>query len=173
MHSSLLAPFVAGALCTLLYACGASAPPPPSQPSPILHRVMPTFDGDTLSQNHFDSGQGGGNRMIVNFFSSDCRECKTTLPALQRIYEGKTNLVVVGICGDTSAATAREFVNGLGLSFPVVHDPKGKVAKLYEVSGGAATFVMTPGGRVSWVGGPKQTEDALRAALDAADDPEQ
>jgi hypothetical protein len=143
MHSSLPAHFVAGALCTLLSACGASAPPPPSQPSPILHRVMPTFDGDTLSLNHFDSGQGGGNR------------------------------IVVGICGDESAASAREFVNGLGLSFPVVHDPKGKVAKLYDVSGKAATFVMTPRGRVSWVGGPKQTEDVLRAALDAADDPEQ
>jgi peroxiredoxin len=133
---------------------------------------MPTFEGDTLSLNHFDSGQGGGNRMIVNFFSSDCGECKTTLPALQRIYEGKTNLVVVGICGDESASRARQFVNGLGLSFPVVHDPEGKVAKLYEASERAATFVVTPRGRVSWVGGRKQTEDVLRAALDAAEDKE-
>jgi peroxiredoxin len=129
---------------------------------------MPTFEGDTLSANHFDSGQGGGHRMVVNFFSSDCRSCKTTLPALQRIYEGESNLVVVGICGDESAAKAREFVNGLGLSFPVVHDPSGRVAKLYEVSGKGATFVMTPQGRVSWVGGGEQSEDSLRAALDAA-----
>jgi peroxiredoxin len=133
---------------------------------------MPTFDGKTLSLNNFDSGQGGGHRMVVNFFSSDCADCKTTLPALQRIYEGETNLVVVGICGDESAKTAREFVNGLGLSFPVVHDPQGKVAKLYEVSDRAATFVVTPKGRVSWVGGRKQTEDVLRAALDAAEDKE-
>jgi peroxiredoxin len=132
---------------------------------------MPTFEGDTLSANHFDSGQGGGHRMVVNFFSSDCGECqKKTLPALQRIYEGATNLVVVGVCGDESAATARQFVNGLGLSFPVVHDPTGRVAKLYEASAKTATFVITPGGRVSWVGGAGQTEDTLRAALDAAED---
>ena len=110
--------------------------------------------------------------MVVNFFSSDCRECKATLPALQHIYEGETNLVVVGVCADTSAATAREFVNGLGLSFPVVHDPDGKVAKLYAASETAATFVVTPRWRVSWVGGRKQTEDVLRAALDAAEDKE-
>lgn len=131
---------------------------------------MPTFEGDTLSQNHFDSGQGGGHRMVVNFFSSDCSECKTTLPALQKIYSGESNLVVVGVCGDESASKAREFVSGLGLSFPIVHDPTGRVAKLYEVSGRSATFVMTSTGRVSWVGGAAQTEDVLRAALDAADE---
>ena len=26
---------------------------------------MPTFDGKTLSLNNFDSGQGGGHRMVV------------------------------------------------------------------------------------------------------------
>lgn len=135
-----------------------------------MHRVMPTFDGDTLSQNHFDSGQGGGHRMVVKFFSTECKECKTTLPALQHIYQGESNLVVVGVCNDESASRARAFVNELGLSFPVVHDPTGRVAKLYEVTGQSATFVMTPMGRVSWVGGAGQTEDELRAALDAAED---
>src|SRR5262245_42266890 len=159
-----------GALVVFTSACGASAPLPPSQPSPFMHRVMPTFEGDTLSANHFDSGQGGGHRMVVNFFSSDCGACKKTLPALQNIYSGESNLVVVGICRDESASKAREFVNGLGLSFPVVHDPEGKVAKLYEVSGQGATFVVTPMGRVSWVGGGEQSEDVLRAALDAAED---
>src|ERR1043165_8098620 len=85
-------------LCLLSCFCGASKPPPPSQPSPLFHRVMPTFEGDTLSANHFDSGQGGGHRMVVNFFSSDCRECKATLPALQHIYEGQSSsLVIVGV----------------------------------------------------------------------------
>jgi|ERR1041385_7713037 peroxiredoxin len=159
-------------LCTAVLAAGCStAPPPPSQPSPLYKRVMPTFEGQTLSLNHFDSGQGGGHRMVVNFFSTDCRECKATLPALQHIYEGQSSsLVIVGVCEDESASRAREFVNGLGLSFPVVHDPKGSVAKLYEVEGKSATFVMTPRGRVSWVGGASQTEDVLRAALNAAED---
>lgn len=148
----------------------ASAPPPPSEPSPIYQRVMPTFDGETLSLNHFDSGQGGGHRMVVKFFSTDCRECKTTLPALQHIYEGTSNLVVVGVCEDESASRAREFVNALGLSFPVVHDPKGAVARLYEANGKSPTFIITPRGRVSWVGGAEQSEDVLRAALAAADD---
>lgn len=108
--------------------------------------------------------------MVVKFFSTDCRECKTTLPALQHIYEGTSNLVVVGVCEDESASRAREFVNALGLSFPVVHDPKGAVARLYEANGKSPTFIITPRGRVSWVGGAEQSEDVLRAALAAADD---
>src|SRR5215471_14852406 len=59
-------------LCPLLVlAACAVPPPPPSQPSPLLSHTMPTFEGDTLSRNHFYTAQGSEYPMVVKFFSSD------------------------------------------------------------------------------------------------------
>src|SRR5688572_1929915 len=49
----------------MLAGCGASAPPPKSQPSPLLARVLPSFEGKTLNLTQFDSAQADGRPMVV------------------------------------------------------------------------------------------------------------
>jgi peroxiredoxin len=126
---------------------------------------MPSFEGDTLSRNHFYTAQGNGFPMVVKFFSSNCARCKETLSALQRVYADSADLVVVGISEDDSAVEARQMVDGLGIHFPVILDVGGQVSKQFQVTQMPATFVMTPNGSVSWVGGADQTEDGIRAAV--------
>jgi peroxiredoxin len=127
---------------------------------------MPTFEGDTLSRNHFYTAQGNGYPMIVKFFSSKCTECRNTLTALQHVYEDNPNdLIVIGISEDNSEAEARQFVDSLGVHFPVILDEGGTVQKQYSVTHLPATFVVTPNGSVSWVGYSEQTEDGVRAAV--------
>jgi peroxiredoxin len=152
-------------LGSLLVISACAGAPPPSQPSPLLRRVMPTFEGDTLSRNHFYTAQGSGFPMVVKFFSSKCDRCKETLLALQRVYADSSDLIVVGISEDETAVEASRLVDTLGIHFPVILDIGGKVSKQYEVREIPATFVMTPNGSVSWVGGKEQTEDGVRAAI--------
>lgn len=162
------APFrhASAALLALLFAVAcAASPPPKSQPNPLLSRSMPSFGGKTLSLNEFFSAQGQGHPMVVKFFSAECDRCKESLAALQRIQSDEPNLVVVGISEDDSEATARRLVNGLELHFPVIHDRTGSLAREYHVAQMPATFVITPNGSISWVGGPEQTEDGVRAAV--------
>lgn len=157
-------------LATLLFAIGAcsSTPPPPSQPSPLLQRVTPSFDGKTLALTPIASAQGDGRPMVVKFFSSDCSRCKSTLPAMQRIYDDNKDILVVGVSEDESIEQARQLVNDLGVRFPVIYDGSGALARKYSVGEMPITFVIASNGNVSWVGGPEQTEDGVRAALSAA-----
>ena len=152
-----------------LVACGAGTPPP-SQPNPLLSQIMPSFEGKTLNMTPFDSGQGTGHPMVVKFFSAECKRCKSTLPALQRIYEDNPGIIIVGVSEDESVAKARRLVEGLGVHFPVIHDSEGRLAKQYSVEKMPVTFVMAKNGMVRWVGGPDQTEDGIRAAVSAAED---
>jgi peroxiredoxin len=161
----------AALLVPVLVCIGCStSTPPPSQPSPLLAHVLPGFDGKTLGQTPLDTAQGSGRPTVVKFFSSECVRCKTTLEALQRIYEDDADLFVVGVSEDESAEAARRLVDNLGLRFPVMHDPTGQLARKYRVARMPATFVASSNGNVSWVGGPEQTEDAVRAAVSAARD---
>jgi peroxiredoxin len=152
-----------------LLALGCSAtPPPPSQPSPLLSRILPSFDGKTLGQTPLDTTLGNGRPTVVKFFSSECARCKSTLEAMQRIYEDDSDLFVVGVSEDESVAAARRLVDDLGVRFPVLHDPSGQLARRYRVARMPTTFVASANGNVSWVGGPEQTEDGVRAAVNAA-----
>jgi peroxiredoxin len=159
------------ALCggLTLAGCGAGTPPP-SQQSPLLSQIMPSFEGKTLNMTPFDSGQGTGHAMVVKFFSTECKRCKSTLPALQRIYEDKRGIIIVGVSEDESVAEARRLVDGLGVHFPVIFDSEGRLAKQYSVAELPVTFVVAKNGMVRWVGGPDQTEDGVRAAVSAAED---
>lgn len=160
---------IAFGLLLALAAC-SGAPPPPSQPSPLLKRTMPTFEGDTLTRGHFYTAQGNGYPMVVKFFSSKCEACKQTLAAVQSVYADSTDLVVVGVSEDDSAVDARRTADGLGLHFPIILDEGGSVMKQYQVTAVPATFVITRNGNVSWVGGKEQTEAGIRAAVRAARD---
>ena len=149
-------------------AC-ASAPPPRSQDNPLLSRVRPSFYGETLSNTEFASDQARGHTMTVMFFSSNSARCSNTVSAVARIQTDEPSVVVVGIAEEESVADARAFVTRRGLHFPVLLDGNGRIAHDYHVTEVPTTFVVSPNGSVSWVGGPEQTEEGIRAALAAAD----
>ncbi len=130
---------------------------------------MPSFEGDTLSRNHFYAAQATGHPMIVQFFSSDCGDCPRTLSAAQNVYGGSSDLVAVGVAEDASPAAAQGLTERLGIHFPVVLDPGGRIARQYQVTALPAVFVISQYGKVTWVGDGDATEDAMRAAVSASD----
>jgi peroxiredoxin len=131
---------------------------------------MPSFEGDTVSHNHFYTAQATGYPMVVRFFSPKSAKSKETLTALQRVYEDSSDLVVVAVSADASAAETRQVVDELGIHYPVILDEGGRISKQYQVTETPATFVVSAHGKVSWVGGARATEDAVRAAVHVARD---
>ena len=160
---------VASTTAFALAGC-SSGPPPKSQASPLLSRLMPSFSGETLTNNDFVSEQGDGHKMIVKFFSTSCDRCADTLAAVQRIQSDDSSVVVVGIAEDDSETETRRFVSQRGVHFPILLDKKGSLAREYHVANVPTTFVITAKGSVAWVGGPDQTEDGIRSALASATD---
>ena len=158
-----VAPLLAG-----LLGC-ASAPPPKSQPSPLLGDVMPSFESTTLNGNPVMSGSYEGHKMVVSFVGAKCEPCERVLTAAQAVYAYNREVVVVGVFQREGSEKARSTAARLELRFPVVVDRDGSLAKHFHIEAVPSTFVVNERGRVSWLGGADLTEDGLNAALHAAE----
>ena len=148
--------------------CGHS-PPPKSQPSELLERVMPTFSSTSLNGTAIDTG-GFDVPIVVKFFAADCAACARTLPATQGLYRQKPDVAVIGVSEDSGDAAARQAVAKYKLRFPVVVDADNSIARSFQVKGTPTTFIADKNGRIRWVGGANVTEETLVAAVEAVED---
>ena len=148
-----------------LYSC-ASTPPPKSEPSEMLQRVMPSFSQESLNGTSIDTG-GIDGPVLVKFFSNDCEACAHTLPATQAAYKRMPEVVVIGISEDSQVPDARKMVDKYELRFPVIVDQDNSIARSFGVDEPPKAFVADGYGKIRWVGGENITEDGLVAALES------
>lgn len=158
-------------LSALQAACAHqnSAPvaPPPSSPSRLLDAALPSFKRPTLQGGTFDSSAAPGRLLVVDFFAAYCRPCQRALPELEALHRRQPELSIVGISLDDNRDTARKSVARHRLTFPVVHDAGNVLAGRLRVTELPVSFVVDGKGRIRWVGGPDQPEDALARAVAA------
>jgi len=156
-------------LAVFAFGC-ASAPPPRSQPSPLLNDVMPGFESETLSGNPLYTSGFEGRTVVVSFVAAGCEPCERTLAAAQSMYADRHDVVVVGVFnGESDVEPALTVASKHALKFPLILDPHGSIARRFKIDDVPRTFVVDGGGRVRWVGGSEMTQDGLVAAVSAAD----
>ncbi len=156
---------VLAVLC--LTACGGMAPPPPSAPSPILHRELPRFHRVTLAGAPLDTSALAGRVVVVKFFAAYCGPCQRTLPVAEALHRDRPDVAFVGVSEDERQSDAAAQVERYSLTFPVIHDRGNVLAGRFRVTELPATFVVDRHGRIAWVGGSTQESDALRRAVEA------
>jgi len=90
-----------------------------------------------------------GKVVVLNFWATWCRECRTEMPAFETLHRrfGARGLVVVGVNMREGAPAAQGYARELGLTFPLVLDPDGTVAARYGVVGLPTTFLIGRDGR--------------------------
>lgn len=152
-------------LALALPAC-SHASPPPSQPSALLENPAPAFKRPTLDGSVFDSSSARGKTLVVKFFAKYCEPCKRTLPSLQALHERRSDVAFVGISEDESERDALELQSQYGLTFPIILDRGNVLSGRFRVRDLPATFVVSPEGKVRWVGGPDQNEDDLARVVE-------
>lgn len=156
----------------LLLALLAAAGCRPEAPSSITHTLLqdtaPDFSRLTLTGDNLDTARLRGGLLVVKFFAQWCDPCQRTLPAFENLHRQRTSDVVfVGVSEDERAVDAEAQVKRYGLTFPIVVDRQGTIAARFRLSMMPMTFVIDRWGRLRWVGGPKQTETELAAAIAA------
>ena len=157
------------ALVSLLAGC-ASAPPPKSQPSPLLGNVMPAFESHSVSGNPVISGGYDGHTLVVSFVNTGNASSESTLKAAQSLYADQRDVVVVSVFREGElSAQVRSLAARLQLRFPVVVDEDGVISRRFQVENLPQTFVVDPRGRVRWVGGAELTEEQLSRAVASVD----
>jgi cytochrome c biogenesis protein CcmG/thiol:disulfide interchange protein DsbE len=85
-----------------------------------------------------------GKTVLVHIWATWCTPCLEELPSLESLYREYRDkgLTIMAVSIDKKADTVRRFVKGLGLTFPVLLDPEGKVTHLYRTTGVPETFIV-------------------------------
>lgn len=117
--------------------------------------VAHTLDGDSVALASF-----AGDVVLLNIWATWCRPCIVEMPALQRLHEELQDrgLRIVAVSVDAPrgvigafgqpGGSVREFVDDLGLTFTILHDPTGRIESRYQVNGLPTTYIIDRDGRI-------------------------
>ena len=91
-----------------------------------------------------------GRLVLVNFWATWCQPCLDEMPALERLYRRmkERGLTVVAVSVNDEETAVREFVAKAELSFPIIYDPLGEVAKKYKVTKYPESFLIDANGQL-------------------------
>lgn len=145
----------------------AGSPPPPSAPSPLLGKPLPSIRRPTLAGGALATDDLAGRTVVVKFFAKYCEPCKRTLPEAQRLHETRPDVAIIGVSEDERASEAQETAQRYGLTFPVVHDRSNVLAGKFRVRELPVTFVADRTGKLRYVIGPAHHERTLEQVLDS------
>src|SRR5712691_4156392 len=133
-----------------------------SRPAP------PQFSGSTLDARQLSMAEHRGTVIVLNFWATWCLECRPEMAVLERLQRefSSRGLAIIGVNARENKEAVRRYAKELGLTFPLVFDPDGKINALYGVIGLPTTFVVGRDGRaIAFAIGPRQWESAPARAL--------
>jgi peroxiredoxin len=136
-------------------ASGVERIPSPREGFPAPDFTLMTLEGEPATLSAYR-----GKVVIVNLWASWCAPCRAEMPTIQKLYaanrEGGLVVLAVNSTIQDSEASARSFVNELGLTFPVLLDVDGAVSRRYLLRALPSTFIIDRQGviRTVIIGGP-------------------
>ncbi len=91
-----------------------------------------------------------GKVVAIRFWADWCPFCKTEMRDIEPIYQRyrERGLVILALNVRQDRATAERFIRRLGISYKVLLDADGAVARRYGVSGLPTTFIADRSGRL-------------------------
>jgi cytochrome c biogenesis protein CcmG, thiol:disulfide interchange protein DsbE len=130
--------------------------------------MAPAFTGRTLDARRLSSAELRGKVIVLNFWASWCLECRSEAPVLERIHRefAPKGLAVIAINTREDRVAVQRYAKDLGLTFPLVLDPDGKINAAYGVIGLPTTLVLGRDGRaVALAVGPREWASAPAQAI--------
>jgi protein SCO1/2 len=112
--------------------------------APEIGHPAPGFALATPAMQELALSSLRGRVVLLNFWATWCKPCKTELPRLSAWYEKlrARGFTVVGIDQEESSADVAAFVGKLHVPYPIVLDADGVVADRYNVRGTPTTLLL-------------------------------
>jgi peroxiredoxin len=130
----------------MLVACSESTRQTPTTGDPAPGFVAERIDGRKLDVPH----DLAGKVVAIRFWADWCPYCRPEMAALVPVYsrlrERGLEFLAVNIAQDRERVS--RFVDELGIPYPVLLDPEGKVARTYGVSALPVTWFIDREGRL-------------------------
>jgi cytochrome c biogenesis protein CcmG, thiol:disulfide interchange protein DsbE len=135
--------------------------------------MMPAYTAASLDGTTFDVAAERGNVMLINLWATWCGPCRFEIPELQKLHDENASrrFKVVGVSVDEGERkVVQDFVTEQKMTYPVVHDPDGKLAVLFDTSILPTSVIVDRTGKVVWkhLGIVRATDAEMLKALDAA-----
>jgi peroxiredoxin len=109
-----------------------------------------TLDGQTVSLKDFR----GHKKVVLSFWASWCGPCRLEMPGLIEFYKHNHNdssdFELLAISIDEDPKNAADFASAQKLNFPVLLDPKQKIAQSYQVNGIPTMLVVDKDGKITY-----------------------
>lgn len=120
--------------------------------SPLLGQPAPEIAGTTLEGDDVRLSGMRGRYVVVNFFATWCVPCQREHPELVRFTRAHAagDATVLMVIFDDRPARVRAFFEREGAAgeWPVIDDPRGRVALDYGVLGPPESYLVSPDGVV-------------------------
>ncbi|EDW23298.1 TlpA family protein disulfide reductase [Bacillus pumilus] len=124
---------------------------------------LKTLDGQTASLSDYK-----GKKVLVNFWATWCKPCRTEMPDLDAVrseYDQVEVLAVNLTTTEKSVDHVAAFADELKLSFPILLDQKGIQAR-YQVLSYPTTYILDEKGRIMSVKHQMLTKKEIEQELD-------
>jgi peroxiredoxin len=94
-----------------------------------------------------------GEVVVLNFWASWCSVCRTEMPRLDRMHATyrSAGLVLYGVNVDDDGERAVQFARTVGVSYPILLDPRKSVAPLYQLEALPMTVLIDRSGVIRYV----------------------
>lgn len=94
--------------------------------------LLPSLDGAALRLSDLQ-----GRPLLVNFWATWCLSCRAEMPALIETYEAYRDhgLIFLGVNLREADDQVRSFAGDFGVSYPVLLDHSGEVARTWRIGG--------------------------------------
>ena len=136
--------------------------------------AAPDLSGKTVNGGQLDVASFKGKVVVLNVWGSWCAPCRAEAPGLEKVYQSLQTKGVqfVGInTRDTSVQNAVAFEKQMGVHFPSLYEPNGKLMLRFQKGtlnpqAVPSTLVLDRQGRIAARSLAALSEDKLRSMID-------
>lgn len=117
-----------------------------------IGNVAPDFELQTLSGENVRLSDYRGKKVMLNFWATWCPPCRAEMPDMQKFYED-TDMEILGVnltSSEVNIGSVENFVDEMGISFPILLDGKNKVGTTYYIQPIPTSFMIDKNGVIQY-----------------------